>query len=510
MDFFTEIAHEVRTPLTLINGPLEAIEEMEIQEPKMKKYISVMVQNTKRLLELTGQLLDFQKIGANKLTMKFESVDITELLAGIVARFEVTFSLNRKELQLKSTEEQVWAAVDKEAITKILSNLLNNALKYASQNVLVELEKGEDSFTIRVTSDGNKIPAEVSQYIFEPFYQAAKKDSASFGVGIGLPLARSLASLHRGKLYLDSEHEDNSFVLSVPLVENTLRSLPKLEEITVETDTLGEGVPVEAEMKSYVLLLVEDNETMLEFMSERLLEVFTVETAKNGQEALEVLRSRRIDLVISDIMMPVMNGWELCKEIKSDMDLSHIPVIFLTAKNDIDSKINGLKIGAEAYVEKPFSFNYLKTQIVSLLYNRQKEREAFSKRPFFPTNKMQMNKVDEEFMNKVIRTIEENIIDTNLNVEHLAEILGMSRSSLLRKIKMLSNLSPVDFIRLIRLRKAAELIHEGKYLIGDICFMVGINSPSYFSKLFLKQFGMTPKDFEKQSQADKEKIDMPS
>ena len=152
VDFFTEIAHEVRTPLTLINGPLEAIEEMEIQEPKMKKYISVMVQNTKRLLELTGQLLDFQKIGANKLTMKFESVDITELLAGIVARFEVTFSLNRKELQLKSTEEQVWAAVDKEAITKILSNLLNNALKYASQNVLVELEKGEDSFTIRSSS----------------------------------------------------------------------------------------------------------------------------------------------------------------------------------------------------------------------------------------------------------------------------------------------------------------------------------------------------------------------
>jgi AraC-like DNA-binding protein len=173
-----------------------------------------------------------------------------------------------------------------------------------------------------------------------------------------------------------------------------------------------------------------------------------------------------------------------------------------------------LKIGAEAYVEKPFSFNYLKTQIVSLLYNRQKEREAFSKRPFFPTNKMQMNKVDEEFMNKVIRTIEENIIDTNLNVEHLAEILGMSRSSLLRKIKMLSNLSPAGSQARspMRLSPNAGLfhIHEGKYLIGDICFMVGINSPSYFSKLFLKQFGMTPKDFEKQSQADKEKIDMPS
>ena len=496
--------------LTLINGPLETLQEMEIADPKIQKNLSVITQNTNRLLTLTGQLLDFQKIGAHKFEMTMECVDITSLLRETVARFEPTISKKNKELTLHIPEESIEAVVDKEAITKILSNLLNNALKYARHSICVELQREMEAFLVRVTSDGDKIPAEISQQIFEPFYQAAKKDSASFGVGIGLPLARSLASLHRGKLYLDSEHEDNSFVISVPLVENTLRSLPKLEEITVETDTLGEGVPVEAEMKSYVLLLVEDNETMLEFMSERLLEVFTVETAKNGQEALEVLRSRRIDLVISDIMMPVMNGWELCKEIKSDMDLSHIPVIFLTAKNDIDSKINGLKIGAEAYVEKPFSFNYLKTQIVSLLYNRQKEREAFSKRPFFPTNKMQMNKVDEEFMNKVIRTIEENIIDTNLNVEHLAEILGMSRSSLLRKIKMLSNLSPVDFIRLIRLRKAAELIHEGKYLIGDICFMVGINSPSYFSKLFLKQFGMTPKDFEKQSQADKEKIDMPS
>ena len=509
VDFFTEIAHEVRTPLTLINGPLEAIEEMEIQEPKMKKYISVMVQNTKRLLELTGQLLDFQKIGANKLTMKFESVDITELLAGIVARFEVTFSLNRKELQLKSTEEQVWAAVDKEAITKILSNLLNNALKYASQNVLVELEKGEDSFTIRVTSDGNKIPAEVSQYIFEPFYQVDRKEKPRNGVGIGLSLARSLASLHKGTIYLDTRQENNMFVLTIPL---NMEGIKQENNKAIQKDIveLDEHTPVTADMYGYTLLLVEDNESMLTFILERLQENFTVETAMNGVEALEILRSSHIDLIISDIMMPVMDGYQLCKEVKSDMELSHIPIIFLTAKNDIDSKINGLKIGAEAYVEKPFSFNYLKTQIVSLLYNRQKEREAFSKRPFFPTNKMQMNKVDEEFMNKVIRTIEENIIDTNLNVEHLAEILGMSRSSLLRKIKMLSNLSPVDFIRLIRLRKAAELIHEDKYLIGDICFMVGINSPSYFSKLFLKQFGMTPKDFEKQSQADKEKIDMPS
>ena len=487
VDFFTEIAHEVRTPLTLINGPLEAIEEMEIQEPKMKKYISVMVQNTKRLLELTGQLLDFQKIGANKLTMKFESVDITELLAGIVARFEVTFSLNRKELQLKSTEEQVWAAVDKEAITKILSNLLNNALKYASQNVLVELEKGEDSFTIRVTSDGNKIPAEVSQYIFEPFYQVDRKEKPRNGVGIGLSLARSLASLHKGTIYLDTRQENNMFVLTIPL---NMEGIKQENNKAIQKDIveLDEHTPVTADMYGYTLLLVEDNESMLTFILERLQENFTVETAMNGVEALEILRSSHIDLIISDIMMPVMDGYQLCKEVKSDMELSHIPIIFLTAKNDIDSKINGLKYGAEAYVEKPFSFNYLKEQVLSLLDNRRREREAFAKRPFFSVNNMQMNKADEEFMNKVIKVIEDNITDDNFGVERMADILCMSRSSLLRKIKTLFNLSPLDFIRLIKLKKAAEFIQEGKYRIGDICYMVGINSPSYFSKLYLKQY----------------------
>lgn len=209
-------------------------------------------------------------------------------------------------------------------------------------------------------------------------------------------------------------------------------------------------------------------------------------------------------------MMPVMDGWELCRILKSDIELCHIPIIFLTAKNDLDSKINGLKLGAEAYVEKPFSFNYLKVQILSLLNNRKKEREAFSKHPFFPVHNMQVNKADEDFMNKVIEVINENLSDENFNVERMADILCMSRSGMLRKIKMLFNLSPVDFIRLIRLRKAAELIQKGEYRVGEICYMVGINSPSYFSKLFMKQFGMSPKDFEKQSQSNKEKVDIDS
>lgn len=506
VNFFTEIAHEVRTPLTLINGPLETIREMGICDAKLNKNLDVITQNTNRLLTLTAQLLDFQKIGSHRFQMKMESVYIKALLLETVARFEPTILQKNKQLHTTVPDEEVEAVVDREAIIKILSNLLNNALKYSLHSITVELKKAAETFTIRVTSDGEKIPAELSRRIFEPFYQAVQRDASNTGVGIGLPLARSLASLHQGELYLDVDYLGNSFVLSVPLGSKNalLPQNPELAQAGIAV--LDEDPVTDAELKGCTLLLVEDNEAMLEFMQERLRETFTVEVARHGAEALEILHNTRIDLVISDIMMPVMNGWDLCKAIKADIDLSHIPVIFLTAKNDLESKVNGLKIGAEAYVEKPFSYSYLKNQVISLLSNRQKEREAFSKRPFFPTKNMQMNKVDEEFLNKVIRTIEENITDASLNVERLAEILCMSRSSLLRKIKMLSDLSPVDFIRLIRLKKAAELINEGDYLMSDVCFMVGINSPSYFSKLFLRQFGMTPKEFERQRQEGKGKV----
>ena len=196
--------------------------------------------------------------------------------------------------------------------------------------------------------------------------------------------------------------------------------------------------------------------------------------------------------------MPGMDGFELCRAVKDDINLSHIPVIFLTAHNDIENKITGLQSGAEAYIEKPFSMKYLCQQILSLLDNRRRAREAFSKRPFFKVDDMKVNKADEEFMNRVIKLIQEHIDDENFNVEAMADIFCMSRSNLLRKIKTVFNLSPVELIRVIKLKKAAEYIQEGKYRIGDVCYMVGINSSSYFSKLFFKQFGITPKDFEKQ------------
>jgi len=250
-----------------------------------------------------------------------------------------------------------------------------------------------------------------------------------------------------------------------------------------------------------VILVVEDNEEMLSFIADKLNTKFLVEKSVNGVEALKILEKKNIDIILSDVMMPEMDGYEFCKKVKSNIEYSHIPVVLLTAKNDMDSKILGLKVGADAYIEKPFSFNHLLTQLTTLLNNRLREREAFMQKPFLPIHQIGMCKADEEFMEKMIEIINENITDGNFNVEKLSGIAYMSRSSLHRKIKALSGLPPTDFIRLIRLKKSAELIQEGRYRIGEICYLVGINSSSYFIKLFQKQFGMTPKEFYKQNSA---------
>ena len=497
--FFTEVAHEIRTPLTLINGPLETILEMEVKDPKIEKNLQVISQNTKRLLNLVSQLLDFQKIDADRLVPNYEFVNVTDLLNETITRFEPTFLHNNKLLVVKHVQENIIARIDREGVTKIMSNLINNALKYTKSKVVVTLDTQEDnSFIFTVFSDNEPIPHSQAEQIFEPFYQYDNKSKTRQGVGIGLTLSRSLALIHKGKLYLDRNQPDgNLFVLTIPI--NMEGQAVELSPIQQKEWLLNEHAkPVQERQKAHTILIVEDDKEILHFMRDRLSDSFITECASNGQEAIHILQQGQIDLVVSDVMMPQMNGFELCEAIKKDINLCHTPVIFLTAKNDLDSKVKGLKVGAEAYIEKPFSYEYLKNQIVSLLNNREREREAFSKHPFFPVKNMQMSKEDEEFMNKVIEVINENIADETFNVERMAETLCMSRSSLLRKIKPLFNMPPLEFIRLVRLKKAAELIQEGKYTMGEISYMVGFSSHSYFSKLFCRQFGIMPKDFEKQ------------
>lgn len=245
----------------------------------------------------------------------------------------------------------------------------------------------------------------------------------------------------------------------------------------------------------HTVLVVEDNEEVMQLIVDGLSAHYQIVKAQNGVQGLAKAHREHVDLVVSDIMMPEMDGLEMCRQLKEDMETSHIPVVMLTARQTLDNRLEGLRAGADAYIEKPFSFAHLLTQIDTLLQNRQRERESFVKRPYLPVQSGGISKVEEQFISQITEKITKNIRQPEFNVEQLAAEMCMSRSSLHRKIKEVSDMTPIDFIRLIRLKKAAELIREKGYRSNEVCEMVGISSPSYFIKLFQKQFGMTPKEF---------------
>ncbi|MDE6299807.1 MAG: response regulator [Muribaculaceae bacterium] len=504
LNFFTEIAHEIRTPLSLIDLPLEAMEENGLNNPESEHYLKVTRQNTARLLELTSQLLDFQKIEAGKLRLKKEAVDLNELLNFTLNRFEPTISLSKKRLERSLPSTSIITLTDREALTKIISNLLNNALKYAVSRISVGLTTSGDTFMIKVSSDGEKIAETDREKIFETFYQTDKSQEQKNGVGIGLPLSRSLAKLLGGDLYLErGESPENVFVVALPIkgsedTGGSDRHDSHGTSIVLEEDT--NQTPLNA--KGYHLLLVEDNEGIRSMLNDRLSSSFLITMAANGKEALEILASKSVDVVVSDIMMPEMDGLELCRRIKGNQELSHIPVVFITAKNDLDSKVKGLQLGAEAYIEKPFSIKYLREMVVSLLENRRRAKEAFARKPFFEAANIPVNREDEKFMEKVLAVIKENMADENFNVEVLADKMCMSRSNLLRHIKAVFNLAPGELIRVVRLKTAAQLIKSGGFSLGEISVKIGISSQSYFTKMFFKQFNVMPNEFAKQMKID--------
>ncbi|MBK5721058.1 response regulator [Dysgonomonas sp. Marseille-P4677] len=504
VDFFTEIAHEIRTPVTLISGPLEAIIEQQIPDEGIKRNLQYIKQNTNNLLDLINQLLDFRKVDSHKFLINLKIVDVSALLKENIEKFRHQALTTPKKVNINFTDdnlEPVLAAVDREGITKIINNLLSNAMKYSSKNIEILITHDDVYFTIEVINDGVIVPDEFKEKIFEPFFQVKALHKDTTGSGIGLSLARTLAELHDGYLFYSSANGLNNFILKVPISheqENT-DDINILIENDSDQYIYNQDNLMKRKLRPETILIVEDNTDMLSFISNEMQAKYEVIKATNGTEAFQILKQEMIDIVISDIMMPGMDGFELCQTIKTDIELSHIIVILLTARNDLNSKIKGLEIGADAYVEKPFSLHYLQTLIVSLINNRRRDMKLLTAKPFMSMNQTGMSKANEQFLNKIIEIINKNIAEPSFSVESLSEAMHMSRSSLHRKIKSIIDSSPTDFIRLIRLQKAAELIQDGKYRINEICYLVGFNSPSYFIKLFQNHYGMTPKDFEKQS-----------
>lgn len=497
IDFFTNVAHEIRTPLTLIKSPLENVLISKSVPGEIRDDLEIMDLNTSRLLDLVNQLLDFRKTETQGFKLNFINCNISEILQQTLLRFTPLARQKRLEFTI-DCPEQLHASVDREGLIKIISNLFSNAVKYSETYIHVRLlpDTAKGTLLLSVCNDGNIIPLDMREKIFEPFIQY--KDGMSqkvSGTGIGLALARSLAEFHDGTLCMDNSIEQNCFLLTLPVSHEYTITVLKDDRET--PDVLKEELQTVQKQNRYTVLIVEDNSEMLSFVVKQLSSTYLVLTATNGIEALNILENHTVNLVISDIMMPEMDGLELCDHIKSDINYSHIPIILLTAKTTIQSKIDGLKSGADAYVDKPFSVEYLKVCVSNLLTNREKLHAAFAHSPFVQTNTMAMTKADEAFLKTLNDITMANMQNPNFSLDDMASLLNMSRSSLNRKIKGLLDMTPNDYIRLERLKKAAQLLKEGECKVNEICYMVGFNTPSYFTKCFQKQFGILPKDFVK-------------
>ena len=489
IEFFTNIAHEIKTPLTLIKGPLENIMCNKPFDEETKESLNMVMKNTDRLLSLTYQLLDFRQVETNQMHLNFEQTDVGLLLQAIYYRFRLSAEHQGVSFELLLPDIVILADVDVEALTKIISNLFTNASNYSSSciNVVLSIED-EGFFCIMVENDGDLIEHTLAEKIFEPFFQISSSKQVNAGRGLGLPLARSLAQLHGVDLCLDVTRSDmNSFVLRLPLTHNIKKQ--EFDKIEV-SDTNDERLAT--------ILVVEDNLEMLEFVSKKLMERYTVYRAMDGIEALKVLNEQEIDLVVSDVMMPNMDGMELLRTIKTQVGYSHIPVVLLTAKSNLQTKIEGLELGADAYIEKPFSLEHLQVKISSLLKNRKLVKSLYRDKPLTQAKVMALTKADELFLQKVNHVIEENLNNLQFGVDLLAEKMSMSRSSLHRKLKGVADLTPNDYIRLQRLKKAAQFLQEGTYRVNEIAFITGFTSPSYFAKCFQQHFGILPKNFAKE------------
>ncbi|MDE6306827.1 MAG: response regulator, partial [Muribaculaceae bacterium] len=489
--FFTNVAHEIRTPLTLIKAPLDCVfrSKAVAEDPDAKENLDVINLNVDRLLLLANQLLDFRKMESGKFQISKRDCDINALIESLIPRFKSTIESSGKRLDLRLPGTHIHAAVDSEAITKIISNLATNAIKYGKTYIRLELTGENGTFTIRMANDGDIVSPDKREEIFSLFTRLDNTSAHAPGAGIGLSYARSLAQMHGGTLTMDDSTSENVFVLTVPVgepseTENDTRTEKDLEYMVRQNeDTVS-------------VLLVEDNPEMLAFIEKKLIATnYRVLTATNGIEALTILGDQYVDIVVSDVMMPEMDGFELLTRIKSDINYSHIPVILLTAKTNMEDKLSGLEAGADAYIEKPFAVEYLLVTIGSLLRNRERMRRRLESMPLTKVSAKGLTKVDEEFLRKINEIIQSNFDNPEFSMEDVISALGMSRTTFYRKIKGMLDLNPNDYIKLQRLKRAAQLFQEGHISVSEVCYMVGFSSPGYFTKCFQKQFGVSPKEY---------------
>lgn len=508
--FFTDMSHEIRTPLTLINGPIEYLINDTRTPETVKKQLLYISQSSNRLLRLVNQILDFRKF--QEVDFEVSEIDVSEFVKDIYNNF--TEIANEKEIEFSFVETvdgaKIWA--DKNRLEKIVMNLLSNAFKYTpnGKSIKVNISKDEKQVAIDIIDEGIGIAPDKLNKLFTRF-NSFNKINNNPSTGIGLSLVKELVEKHNGTVHLVSEpNKGSTFSIYLQLgkehfSEDVIFDLEenKLQEF-INNETTENSI-LKTNQEKIKLLVVEDDPKLRSFIKNILENDYHILEAENGAIGYQMIIDENPDFIISDIMMPELNGIELLKKIRTNIETSHVPIILLTAKANIESQLEGLSYGADDYITKPFSVSHLKARIENLIHQRKRLQDIFGSidknefKEYTPKPHL-ISDQDEEIMVKVMQVIEENIDNNTFSVEDLGTFVGLNRTSFYYKLKSLTGYSPVEFIRDIRLKRAAQLIINNQLLIKEIAYMTGFSDIKYFTKSFKKKYNMTPMEYRKQNQ----------
>jgi signal transduction histidine kinase/ligand-binding sensor domain-containing protein/DNA-binding response OmpR family regulator len=512
LNLFTNISHEIKTPLTLIISPLSKILKADLPGPEIKEHLLVMEKNARHLMKLITQLLDYRKFQDGKLKIELKKGDMVSFCRNIFMSFEDV--MNEKNIVHKfgSVQNKIMTSFDPDKLRSILNNLVSNAVRYSKQGGSItffismvieqdrELEANESRYIkIAVKDTGVGISGKELPRIFNRYYSKASQQEIH-STGIGLAFARELIELHKGKIFVESkEGKGSTFTVLLPFIEEEAEIVDEFRDQGTGTDDFTKINELKITGKDKkILLVVEDNNDVLQFIGSHFKEDFTVLSASNGKDGLDLALRTIPDIIVSDIMMPGLDGRELCGRIKKDERTSHIPVILLTALSSKENEKEGLLTGADDYMTKPFDIDLLQTKIGNLLMMRKSLKDKYTKMMLLRPSHVEFKTLDEKFIEKAIRIIEKNIDDPDLNIDRFVSQIGVSRMQLYRKIDALTNMTVKEFINDIRLKRAEQILSEKKTSITEVAYSVGFSDLSYFGKCFKRKYGMSPSEYYQQ------------
>lgn len=513
LSFFTNISHEIKTPLTLVLAPIEKLMALVQGREKETSQLQLMQSNGERLLRLTNQLLDFRKFEAGGMPLEVSEQPMTPFVKEILQSFEAYAAQQHIDLSLQIEEETPLSWFDADKLEKILYNLLSNAFKFtpAGGQIRVILNCSATQTILRVEDNGAGIAPDRLQTIFDPFHHYNDTGRRISGTGIGLTFTKGLVTLHHGAIQVTStqateqEKGSTAFTITLPAgaasytAEEKKQAACLIQEEATALMALPVNAPAEkaqpGENGLPILLIVEDNKEVSALLRDHFADKFVLHVAIDGVQGLQIAVDILPDIIISDVMMPGMSGTELCKLLKNDTRTSHIPVVLLTARSQLNYQIEGLETGADDYITKPFSLSLLDVRINNLLQSRRLLRERFSRGLTLQPSELAITPADEVFLEKLMHFIEENMMEPTLQVDELGKVVNMSRTTLYRKLKALTGLSAIEFIRDLRLKRSAQLLQRKEYTVNEVAYMVGFADVDYFRKCFKQQFGKTPKEY---------------